>query len=74
MTSITCKYTGNANIDSNVHSRFRRGVRGQFDRSGGGADLSCNYTVNIKKEHFHAAMLIFEENVPFSELDNRLFA
>ena len=71
MTSITCKYIGNANIDSYVHSRFRRG---QFDRSGGGADLSCNYTVKIKKEHFHAAMLIFEENVPFSELDNRLFA
>ena len=73
VVSVSCKYTGNANVNPNVHARFQRTARRRMDRPGGGADLSCNYIVKIKQGHFRAAMRIFEEHVPRNELDERFF-
>lgn len=74
MSSIKCRYTGSTNSASNIHQRFRRGSVGHFDRPGGGAELTCDYFMEVPRRNFRETMTVLEQNVPMSELDQRVYA
>ena len=76
--SIACHYTGlcGQSINPGPHQRFEllSNQAGQLDQGEGGAELSCDYTIKIRREHFREAMHVLETNVNISDLDHRILA